>query len=219
MIVKLRILHGKLQNKRGKNVGADVTIGRPRFVIGSAPDCSMRCRSNSISAHHCEIIVEGDEVIVRDLYSDAGTFVNKQQVDHECPLQEGDRLMVGRLEFEVLVDETAPSPSPRRSPEGKTASDPVADFVSDMLVEADEEDRARRKEDPESRQFHLDGALDDELKNQEAAAQKDPDEKKKKLPPKKPPGKLPAPPPFTADNTVEAAEETLKKLFTKDKRK
>lgn len=220
MIVKLKILHGTLQNKRGKNVGADVNVRGPRFVIGSAPDCSMRCRSQSISPHHCEILVEDDGIVIRDLYSEAGTFVNEEQVDHERPLKAGDHIRVGRLKFEVWVDEAAPSPSAPRGPDGKTPPDPVADFVSDMLVEADEEDRARRKEDPESRQFQFNGGSADDQEEQDATPQEDPDEKKKKkLPPKKPPGKLPAPPPFTADNTVEAAEETLKKLFTKDKRK
>jgi pSer/pThr/pTyr-binding forkhead associated (FHA) protein len=178
----------------------------------------MRCRSSTISAHHCEIRFESDAAIVQDLYSETGTFVNDERVHREQALRAGDCLRVGRLEFEVLVESDA-GPGETEPPAAKT--DPVDDYVSDLLVEADEQDRARRLEDPESRQFRptpatvKPGASQDD---QTQSAQQE--EKKKKLqrPAKKPPAKLPPPPPITADNTVDAAEETLKKLFTKDKR-
>lgn len=218
MKIKLRILHGKLQDKKGKSVGADLEVRGPRFVIGNATDCSMRCRSRTVSSHHCEILVSDDEVMVRDLYSENGTFVNDVKVDHESPLAAGDHLKVGRLEFEVVIDKTAPSPSSQEATGGEK-SDPVSDFVSDMLVEADEEERARRLEDPEARQFQLgESAADDGTPSGPEDESDDATKKKKGPPPKKPPGKLPPPPPFTADNTVAAAEETLKKLFTKGKK-
>ena len=84
---------------------------------------------------------------------------------------------------------------------------------------ADEEDRARRLEDPEKRQFQLGEAAGDEEPSLAPEENPPDDQKKKKKPPvKKAPGKLPTPPPFTADDTVSAAEETLKKIFTKGKK-
>lgn len=176
----------------------------------------MRCRSQTVSSHHCEIRVSDDEVVVRDLYSENGTYINDERVDHERHLVAGDRLKVGGLEFEVLIDKTAPLPPPQQVSRRKK-SDPVSDFVSDMLVEADEEDRARRLEDPETRQFQL-GESSSSEEEQLGPTEDDSEKKKKKPPSKKPPGKLPPPPPFTADNTVAAAEETLKKLFAKNKK-
>jgi hypothetical protein len=153
---------------------------------------------------------------VRDLDSEAGTYLNDERLEHERALSEGDHLRVGRLEFEVVIDTSAPGRSSRRDSQGEPKADPVAEFVSDLLVEADEEDRVRRMEDPESRHFQLQrtdsrAASDGET----TAVDKEAEPKKvKRPPPKKPPGKLPPPPPLVTDNTVEAAEETLKKLFT-----
>jgi pSer/pThr/pTyr-binding forkhead associated (FHA) protein len=215
MTVKLKILHGKLQNARGESAGAEVTVRSSPFVIGSDADCSICCRSSTISPHHCELRREERELLVRDLYSQTGTFVNGERIDHECVLQTGDHLQVGRLEFEVLVELAAARPSsPAR---GTTKTDAVAEYISDLLVEADEEDRAKRREDPETRQFRP--PPDPAAAKPGAAEAKEVVEppKKKAPPPKRPPAKLPPPPPISAGSTVEAAEETLKKIFKEKK--
>jgi hypothetical protein len=124
---------------------------------------------------------------------------------------------VGRLEFELLIDAASGQPV---SASGSPKADPVADYVSDLLVGADEEDRARRLEDPASRHFHLEPNAKEEVAGAKTAtSDQDADSTaKRKRPPKKPPAKLPPPPRLVADNTVEAAEETLKKIFTRDKK-
>jgi len=215
MTVKLKILHGSLQNSRGENAGAEVTVRGGQFVIGSDADCSMCCRSPAISPHHCELRREERGLVVRDLYSQSGTFVNGERIDHERVLRTGDHLRVGRLEFEVLVE---PAAAPAGgSARGKSKTDAVAEFISDLLVEADEEDRARRLEDPEKRHFRPEPNAAP-LKQGAAEAQDSAEPpKKKERPPKRPPAKLPPPPPLSAGSTVEAAEETLKKIFKEKK--
>ena len=91
-------------------------------------------------------------------------------------------------------------------------TDAVDDFVSDMLAQADEEERATRMAAPELRQFHLDA----NNTNPESAEPEDEDRLtalRKKLPEKKPPGKLPPKPSITAESSVSAAEQTLEKLL------
>jgi pSer/pThr/pTyr-binding forkhead associated (FHA) protein len=205
MKVKLRVLQGKLQNRRGANVGTEINIRRARFVIGAGDDCNMRCRSRWISDRHCELRISEGQLEVHDLGSEAGTFVNNQRVEGAVPLADKDQLRVGRLEFEVVI----------RVPEdAATHVDPMADFVSELLVEADQEDQARRMEDPRTRHFVVEKV--------EAQATSQGDETKAakpfKRPPKKAPGKLPPPPEYVADNTIEAAQETLKKIFDKPKK-
>ena len=156
----------------------------------------MRCPSSSISAHHCELLVDERGVRIHDLHSETGTFVNGKPVEGEEMLDDGDRLCVGKLEFAVQIERPA-----------GTNVDPVADYVSSLLVEADEQDRMRRLEDPEARQFQIDPS--ESVPPQEVAKKP----KELKRPPKRPPGKLPSPPKYVAENTVQAAEETLKKIF------
>lgn len=211
MFVKLRVLHGTLKRQDGDNSVMEVAIRTPRFVIGSAEDCQMRCPSRSISPHHCELLTRSEGVFLRDLHSEAGTFLNGEQLSEEQRVQSGDHLRVGRLEFEVVIQRGAAATTPP-----PTKNDPVADYISELLVEADQEERATRIADPRLRQF--------QLPTQEEAAEvpAEPEDRitamRKKVPQKKPPGKLPPPPSVTSESSVEAAEESLKKIFAKPKK-
>ncbi len=207
MNVTLKVVQGKLKGKDGESAGLEVAISKSRFVIGTAGDCHMRCPSKMISEHHCEILVDDGKVLLRDLDSESGTFLNDERIANAMVVHDGDRMRVGRLEFDIVIEDVA------------TQSDPVDDLVSDMLSQADEEERASRMADPELRQFHLDPNVAD------AAEQPEPEEEdkltrlRKKLPPKKPPGKLPPAPSITADSTISAAQQTLEKIFEKPKPK
>jgi pSer/pThr/pTyr-binding forkhead associated (FHA) protein len=214
MKVKLRILHGKLQKKEGGSMGL-VTVRGPRFVIGSGPDCSMCCRSDSVSAHHCEVLVEKQRAVVRDLNSVTGTFVNDEQVDKEKILRAGDHLRIGRLEFEIVIDESTSDREKKRSRKGKKKGEPVAEKVVHLLDEADEEDRVRRLKDPELRYLHVEPPAKEPPEPEESAPKEEEktDDKKKKKPRKKPPGKLPPKPPLKTKDSTEAAEELLRRML------
>ena len=216
MTVKLQVLHGKLQDSRGKAAGF-VKVKGPVFVIGSDPDCSMCCRSNSVSPHHCEIRLEQPEILVRDLSSESGTFVNDERVAGQRSLQAGDRLRIGRLEFTVVVEQTSAPPAGTGGRATRPARDSISDFISDLLVEEDEKERTRRLQDPSTRQFRA--VATPPAQDTEAGDKSSEETTKKKVrPEKKPPGKLPAPPSVSANSSTEAAEETLNKVFFKGKR-
>jgi pSer/pThr/pTyr-binding forkhead associated (FHA) protein len=55
----------------------------------------------SVSSHHCEILLKGNDVIVRDLGSTNGTFVNGEKVTTEAPLKPGQILRLGQLEMRL----------------------------------------------------------------------------------------------------------------------
>jgi pSer/pThr/pTyr-binding forkhead associated (FHA) protein len=48
------------------------------------------------SREHAEIEVAGDKVLLRDLESDNGTFVNEVQIIDPQPLRDGDRIRIGQ---------------------------------------------------------------------------------------------------------------------------
>ena len=219
MLAKLRILHGRLQDKQGQSKRPEVKIRGPRFVIGSAADCSMCCRCNTVSAYHCELRIEPQSVVVRTLSSEKGTFVNDSLVEHERTLQTGDHLRIGRLEFEVLLEEATPVPSGERVPQHDSQSDVVAESISDLLVEADERERVRRLGQPESRQLHLESGAAETAKTQALAveAQRSGDPGRGASKAKAAPGKLPARPTanVVAKDSKDAAQQALKKLFSR----
>ena len=57
-----------------------------------------------ISRHHCVLLVEEGYIGVRDFGSKNGTYVNRERVVGERELKAGDRLSIGPLEFEIVVN-------------------------------------------------------------------------------------------------------------------
>ncbi len=87
----------------GKNAGQTIPVSGPKFLIGRAEDCQLRPRSDLVSRHHCEILLEQGSVAVRDLGSKNGTLVNGEEIKSQRELKAGDHLKVGALEFEIAL--------------------------------------------------------------------------------------------------------------------
>lgn len=192
MIVRLIPLRGRLQDSRSRRDKQEVEIRRTGFSIGSASDCSMCCRSDIVSPHHCQLLLEPKEVILRDLASQTGTFVNGGLVGSTRVLQNGDRLRIGRLEFEVLIEDPTPVWELGPSVDGDTIHDAMADTVCDLLSAADEKDRLQRLQNPELRQFSLPSAGDRVQPSADCAAQPTRKGKTDRKETKGRPGKIPA---------------------------
>jgi len=88
----------------GRHAGKEIPVTGPQFLIGRGERCQLRPQSDLVSREHCAIIIEEGSVLVRDLNSRNGTFVNDQRVEGSRKLHSGDRLKVGPLEFEVRLD-------------------------------------------------------------------------------------------------------------------
>jgi predicted component of type VI protein secretion system len=211
MKVRLRVLHGKLQDKEGHGRGTDVKIPGPRFVIGSAEDCAMCCKSTSVRPHHCEIFVGQQEASVRSLSKEASTLINGQPVEHEQVLHHGDVLRIGRLEFEVLIEVLASAADSAEGPQHETQQEEQE--LSDMLAEADAKERAFRLQHPELRELHLEPATPKTTGPEEEDEEDSQGGKKKGKKFKKLPRKLPVPPVEQSEDSTEAAEEALRRMF------
>lgn len=80
-----------------------VPLSRERTTIGRLDDCHIRIPVAGVSRRHCEIVVEGDSITIKDLGSSNGTYVNQDRVD-SIPVSAGDLLSVGGLVFVVSVN-------------------------------------------------------------------------------------------------------------------
>lgn len=87
----------------GSKSGQLITINLPQFLIGRAEDCHLKPRSELISRYHCAILSEEGYVAIRDLGSKNGVFHNGHRVSLEEELKNGDKLLIGPLEFEVVL--------------------------------------------------------------------------------------------------------------------
>jgi len=88
----------------GKNDGREIKISVPEFVIGRGDTAHLKPSSDLVSRRHCSVKVVEGKVIVADMGSRNGTFVNGNQLKAEHIAKPGDRIRVGRLQFEIVMD-------------------------------------------------------------------------------------------------------------------
>lgn len=74
---------------------------RSEFVLGRDPECSLPIDDGYLSRRHCMIACRGEQVVVKDLSSYNGTWVNGQRIHEECFVLPGDVLKVGRTRLFV----------------------------------------------------------------------------------------------------------------------
>jgi predicted component of type VI protein secretion system len=91
----------------------EIAVQRFPFVIGRQTSSNCRLSVPSVSRRHCQLVRIGDEVLVQDLKSRNGTFVNGKRVSCPLPVQDGDELMLGHCSFRVsMSDDTTEMPAP-----------------------------------------------------------------------------------------------------------
>src|SRR5437016_6370426 len=90
-----------------------------KTTIGRVEDNTFQIAEPSVSSHHCEVLLRGSEVVVRDLNSTNGTFINGEKVT-ETVIKPGQVLRLGqieiRLETEASGAASAPPPAAAPSP-------------------------------------------------------------------------------------------------------
>jgi pSer/pThr/pTyr-binding forkhead associated (FHA) protein len=97
-------------------VGKSVTIGR-------LPDNTVVIDNPAVSGHHARVSREGDHLVLEDLTSTNGTFVNEQHI-YRHVLRDGDVVLVGKhkLVFEATEHPAShlSQPQPALAPLGDT---------------------------------------------------------------------------------------------------
>ena len=79
-----------------------MTPGRVR-TLGRGPRADFVLDAALVSRAHCRLIVTDDELVVENLCSTNGTFVNDRQIERST-LKVGDRLRAGRVELQILAE-------------------------------------------------------------------------------------------------------------------
>jgi CheY-like chemotaxis protein len=88
--------------------GLSHELGTHWVTIGRGDNNAFQIVETSISSQHCEVLLRGNELAVRDLLSTNGTFVGGRKIS-EAVLQPGQILRLGQVELRLEFSATAPA--------------------------------------------------------------------------------------------------------------
>ena len=79
-----------------------------RTTVGRVSDNAFEIPEASVSSHHAEIILQGNDVVIRDLGSTNGTFINGEKIT-EAVLKPEQTLRFGTVEMRLDTGEAPPA--------------------------------------------------------------------------------------------------------------
>jgi hypothetical protein len=88
--------------------GRTCELRADKTTIGRNEDNTFQIADPSVSSHHCEVVLKGEEVRVRDLNSTNGTYINGVTTT-ESVLKVGEILRLGQVQMRLETDATAAS--------------------------------------------------------------------------------------------------------------
>lgn len=74
-----------------------------KTTIGRVEDNTFQIAEQSVSSHHCEVLLKGSDVVVKDLNSTNGTYINGEKISEKV-LKPGQILRLGQIEIRLEGD-------------------------------------------------------------------------------------------------------------------
>jgi pSer/pThr/pTyr-binding forkhead associated (FHA) protein len=129
----------------------EIPVRRSPLVIGRREGAGLQIPDAGISREHCELVIEEDAVLIRDLNSSNGTFVNATRVK-EAELAPGDLVAIGAQVFAVRIDGfpklidpssaflegTPPPPAPSAAPPPSKARPAGSPAAAPAIADSDD---------------------------------------------------------------------------------
>jgi two-component system nitrogen regulation response regulator GlnG len=112
-LAEIRVERVCLTVASGPDCGKVGYLEAGTLLIGSSDGCGLRLQEPSVSRRHAQVEIGDDGVVLKDLSSRNGTFLNGRRV-REAYLSPGDQLRLGRVEirFEPRVEAVKVPASP-----------------------------------------------------------------------------------------------------------
>lgn len=112
--------------------GRTFDLNVERTTVGRLEDNLFQIADGSVSSHHAEILLHGNDIVVRDLNSTNGSFINNDKIT-EATLKPGQVLRFGQVELKIddgkpVSAPSAPAPAPAptaATPTPSPAPEPV----------------------------------------------------------------------------------------------
>jgi hypothetical protein len=80
--------------------GRTYELSVEKTTVGRVEDNAFQIAEPSVSSHHAEILLRGNDVVIKDLNSTNGTYINGEKVT-EATLKPGQTLKLGSVELQL----------------------------------------------------------------------------------------------------------------------
>ncbi len=80
--------------------GKSLSLGQ-EILIGRADKCNLKLEDTYVSQVHARIYPHGEKVMVEDMGSTNGTYLNRKRITAPNELLRGDQLKIGRIVMEM----------------------------------------------------------------------------------------------------------------------
>jgi pSer/pThr/pTyr-binding forkhead associated (FHA) protein len=94
-----------------------------RTTVGRVEDNTFQIADSSVSSHHAEILLRGSDIVIKDLNSTNGSFINGEKIS-ETVLKPGQTLRFGQVELKIDDGKPVSAPPPP-APVGAPAPAPA----------------------------------------------------------------------------------------------
>ena len=90
----------KLVIQSAEQKGRSYELKVDKTTVGRVDDNTFQIADASVSSHHCEVLLRGTDVVIKDLNSTNGTFINDDKIS-ESILKPGQKLRLGQIELSL----------------------------------------------------------------------------------------------------------------------
>ena len=104
----------------------EIAIGSHPVTIGRGPDNDIHIDNLAVSTHHAKIYQDAGRIIIEDLNSLNGTFMNNQRITKSF-LKTGDKVLVGK--HHILLEDTITGEAPVAPAGPKVAAPKISETV------------------------------------------------------------------------------------------
>ena len=85
---------------RGRRAGTAFVLAPGTTTVGRDSDSGIFLDDVTVSRYHCQFVLDGDTLVVEDVGSTNGTYVNRERRDR-AELATGDEVLIGKFHLVV----------------------------------------------------------------------------------------------------------------------
>jgi len=112
-----------------------ITLRTGKLYLGRSPECELAISDPAVSRRHARLWVNATHIVIEDLGSQNGVYVNGSRIQGPRELRAGDVLRICTHELELVQTQVPPEPPPEEVNRYRITADTMTGADKNTLVE------------------------------------------------------------------------------------